>query len=254
MVEKHRPSVLIGIMNHSGIVQEAVAASRMQLVGKTKALLPDIEMELGLIYPHDIVAGRWELAKMAVALHKDFLFFLDADMLVPEHALYIMVNMNTDIVSGLGFTNSVDAPMPSLYIQIPEKDRKEKDKPYTPLLFYDKARAPVMSVDAVGLFCCLIKTSVFEKMAADHGSYIEWYNPFEREGTGEDFSFCRRAKESGFQVLVRTDVKCGHYPRWPAIIDEELYFQRRAAGAYGVVDLDASFNPIDADGNIRTSI
>lgn len=243
--KKAGPSVLIGIPNRSGWCHETVALSRLALLNRTKDALPAAELHCNLTGPDDIAQGRWELAQSAVEMGADYLFFLDSDMMVPDFTLIAMLQMNVDIVTGLGFTNHAARPVPSIYLRLPEKERADLDKPYTPLFFYHQSPKPVLEVDACGMHCCLIKTDVFHKIAEAHNSMIEWFNPFARNGCGEDFSFCRRAQDVGYKIYARLDIKCGHFPRWPRTIDEDFYLSNFDPGKYGMVYVDESFDPTE---------
>ena len=57
----------------------------------------------------------------------------------------------------------------------------------------------------VGFGCVLIKTDVLFEVAA---KFKTWFEPM--NGFGEDLSFCWRARECGYDVLLDPNVKCGH--------------------------------------------
>jgi hypothetical protein len=223
--------VLIAIPNGSGWCHEYVAFCRMGFVNKTKELLPNVKLEFALTAPHDIAEGRWDLAKQAVERNVDFLFFADSDMAIPEHALVELLSMmqSTEpvvgIATGLGFTNTVDDPRPSIYGRM-------EDGGYMPLYCYHSGGFRRYEIDACGMFCALIRTEIFQQIAEANNSIVEWYNMFKPNGASEDISFCKRAQDVGHQIFVDSEVKCGHFPRFPPLIDEALYFKQMEAGQY----------------------
>ena len=250
-------SVLIVVPNHSATCHEHVAFSRMELVNYTKEVLPQVTLRFGLTLPHNLAQGRWDLVKAASILGHDYVFFMDSDMRLPKDALATLLRMDVDISSGLGFTNDVDAPIPSMFRIVPEEERHDPTRPFQSLIFYFQAGNDVLfRADAVGMFCCLIKTSVFHKIAEDNGSILDWFNPFEQDGfqaptglpytLGEDLAFCYRASQSGYKVHVRTGIKCDHLPRWPKPVNEEMYLKNFDPVKYGCVEVGGETNGTDA--------
>jgi hypothetical protein len=70
-------------------------------------------------------------------------------------------------------------------------------------------RNTLYEVDATGTGCLMVKREVFEQMQPP------WFD-YELEAGGtrvfssEDYSFCRKAKESGCEIWVHTGYECGH--------------------------------------------
>ena len=233
MDKREKKSVLIGIPNVSGWGHEHIACSRMAMIEHTKETLPDVAIHFTLVTPHDISQGRWDLAKDAVENEFDYLFFLDSDTIVPKFALTRLLQMQTDICSGLAFTNDVEMPLPSIYVRLEESERGKCGKNYAAILLYLTAKSAILELDGIGLYACLIKTDVFNKIAEHNDSMIDWFNPFKSDGIGEDFAFCKHAQAAGFKIYVDAQIKCGHFPRWPQIIDELMFLEKVARGVYG---------------------
>jgi len=67
----------------------------------------------------------------------------------------------------------------------------------------------LIQVDAVGMACVLIHREVFEKMGGN------WFRlSYGADGIctgGEDFAWCLKAKELGYEIWVDKSIQCSHY-------------------------------------------
>jgi len=90
---------------------------------------------------------------------------------------------------------------PTIYQQTPEGA-------YTAAYAYPENR--VIEVAASGAACLLIHRSVLTKIRDEHGPV--WFDNINDNGwMGEDFSFCRRARDAGFAIHVDTGAKTSHH-------------------------------------------
>jgi hypothetical protein len=225
-MDAKQQSILIAIPSRTETCPIEAACSLAALVGYTTQHLPNVKLNVARRVCDDIALGRKDLVEAAVCGDFDYIFFLDDDMVVPPYSLVTLCQMNTDIISGLGFLNDFERPAPSMFMQTPRKYLKPDQKiNYIPVYFYFKAKAQLIEVDAVGLFCCLIKANVFQEIAKKNDTLVDWFNPFQQDGAGEDLSFCKRAKDAGFRIIVHLGIKCGHIPKSPPLIDEKMYLK-----------------------------
>lgn len=148
----------------------------------------------GLPFDH----ARNEIVKKAVKNGSDWLFFLDDDVLPPPDAFLQLTAWKKPVVSGLYY--------------------KRQGK-IVPTAYREGAHGPVPIpsvgtpgfVDFVGGGCLLIHKVVFEKLKYP---WFEWTIDQEalpsKDRLGEDFNFCRKARQAGFEVFLDTTVKCRH--------------------------------------------
>ena len=233
--------VVLAIPNRAETVPTEVALAWTQLINFTKTAKPHVTIRFAANSVYYIDEARWELVRLACERGADYVFFVDADMLIPEHALVALLDLDVDFATGLGFTNDKDRPIPSWYLYIPEHERRNHEvgktnerRCWAPLLFYHNAPPNIKAfqLDGCGLYAALIKTDVFHRIAQSHDSLIEWYNPFKRNGAGEDLSFCYRTRDLGIKVVGRRDVVCDHISRKRQLINEELYLQQFSPEKY----------------------
>jgi len=144
----------------------------------------------------------------AIKAGMDYIFFLDSDTHPLDRDMILkLVAMDVDIASGLYFAKKEGPKYPAAWQKIGEGR-------WSPIKADNKG---IVSVDAVGMGCCLIKIEVFKKLAPP------WYywthsriNPKtgvffeEKEAMSEDFHFCNKARAAGYEIFVNMDLKCKH--------------------------------------------
>jgi hypothetical protein len=129
-----------------------------------------------------VAMARNDGVKCAQDMNADFLLFLDSDMTFPRSTLHRLLAHRKDIV-GATYTKRV----PPFTLLGAVFDRNE-------------------TIDEHGLIrmrhmptgCLLIRMTVFEKLSAPHFRFLT--NETTGEIHGEDYVFCDRAHEAGFEV------------------------------------------------------
>lgn len=143
--------------------------------------------------------ARNEIAKAALEMGCDYLFFLDSDCVIPKDTLKRLTEHDRDIVAGMYFQKRYPH-LPVIYTM---------NKKGTFDIITDYPKNTLMEVDGVGMGVCMIKTSVFKKLPG------EPFEPFAatascRAINGEDLAFCKRAKQKGFKIYVDTGLQAKH--------------------------------------------
>ncbi len=125
------------------------------------------------------------------AIKPTHLFFLDSDILPAPDTLKMLLSHEASIVSGL-YRRRLTPHEPVAY-------RFDSKKILQPIVVPStaKGRKPI-KVDMVGAGCLLIEREVFEKVKAP------WFvSEWKKEGhLSEDFYFCQKARDAGFEILV----------------------------------------------------
>jgi len=179
----------------------------------------------------------------------DWILFIDSDMSWQPDAVKTLVEtrdrFDLDIVGGVCFQRS--APyQPTMYMKA-----RDAEHGYTFLEEWPEDSA--IEVDATGMAFCLIHKRVFDRILhAATGDvfpshevrqnlppppFFKWTGEY-----GEDFQFCREAKETGSHIFVDTAVKVGHVGEH-VITEEtflrELAFRSKEAQAFREVQLES---------------
>jgi hypothetical protein len=142
----------------------------------------------------------------------DYLLTIDDDVETPEHAIVKLIQDNKDIVGGFYRLKQDDRAVTA--VRIP-------GKPDFPEILKKKLLTPAVYV-STGMM--LVKRRVIEAMTAAYPSlhYTQnrtgkpaWalYQPYihHDEYLSEDWAFCQRAKDVGFEVWADGAVRCGHW-------------------------------------------
>jgi hypothetical protein len=189
--------VLIGLPN-SGSFEDLVGDSPFKSfirLAMTIASNPDsAKWEIRTIPRLITHESRNALAKMAVNEGFTHLMMIDSDHVFDKDIVHKLLLYKKDIV-GVRAYRRASPHYPCIFVK--DKDRNEKDA----MTFVDACDMGLMVTDAVGFGAVLINVEVLKKMT---------YPYFYFSKTGEDFNFCRDARELGYKVHVDTDIEIGH--------------------------------------------
>ena len=149
-----------------------------------------------------IYNSRNDLAAQAVRMEADYILWLDSDMVFPRDLLGRLLDDREkgDIVSGL-YYRRVHPYNPVAFSKLSvREDGNGCD-------YEDLKEIPddVFEVEGVGFGCVLMPTDVVLSVMA---KYTNCFMPV--HGMGEDLSFCWRARECGYKIVVDPKIPLGH--------------------------------------------
>lgn len=153
----------------------------------------------------NIRSARAEAIRIAREKKASHIFFLDDDVLVPEHILELLLRVDQDIVGGLMHK---DDGNPIVF-------RKELwDGLPAHWTDYPQTLQP-FECGGVGAGCMLIKISVFDRLDTASPNYGDmWYFNYDETGKSMDIRFCRNAMSVGAKVWCVPFPECqqlSHY-------------------------------------------
>lgn len=155
-----------------------------------------------------VAENRNELAKYALEVGAEYIFYVDDDQIIPSDTLTKLLSHQKDIVSGL-------------YLH--------RNPPFAPLIFgredekglvYHRllrtGESGLIPVVCSGAGCLLINMKVFEKMEKP------WWTlgQIEKDKWCDDVDFCRRARAAGFDLYCDLNAPVGHVmisQVWPTL-------------------------------------
>ncbi len=156
-----------------GTVTSRTALSLMNTMKLSYDIFPVFD------YSNDIWSSREKLVDIASQFLCSHIFFVDGDMEFPSETLQKLIEADKDIV-GCDY-NFKYLPLTAIAEPLTEK---------TDGLY---------QVKGMGFGCVLIKMSVFEKLSRPCFIY-----------PSDDFSFCGKAREVGFEVWVDGSINIKH--------------------------------------------
>lgn len=153
-----------------------------------------------------IYDARNKLAKQAIKMQADYTMWLDSDMIFKPDTMVRLLAHNAPIVSGAYFRRSP----PYHLVAFDKCDAETREWTDLPL------PTETVKCGGVGFGCVLVRTDVLFEVAA---KYKTWFEPM--NGFGEDLSFCYRARECGFDILLDPTITCGHVGH--IVVNEDFY-------------------------------
>lgn len=189
--------VLIAVPTHTSKV-------RMEWAINFRGLVPPVNCSqvLQVIPGRSVEEARNVAAQKAVELNAKYLFFLDDDVLCPNHTLrrfiqHMEENPEWDAISAIVPTKTREAE-PCIF-------RNGHPGPYLAWEFNT-----VFPVDTCGMACCLIRTEALSKMERPWFDWVRGTDGLDHYEEGEDLYFCRKLKEAGGTIMADGAVLCGH--------------------------------------------
>lgn len=148
---------------------------------------------------------------------RDYLLTLDDDIDVPQDFIIELIAADKDIIGGFYRLKDKDSAHTAIRMPL---DRKH-EIPDFPEIFKNDMIVPAKYVSTG---CMLVKRSVFLRMIGHYKElhYLQnvtrkqaWalYLPFihENEYLSEDWAFCQRAEDIGFEIWAHGGVRCAHW-------------------------------------------
>ena len=153
-----------------------------------------------------IYDARNKLAKQAIKMQADYTMWFDSDMIFHPDTMIRLLDHNAPIVSGAYFRRSP----PYHLVAFDKCDTENREWTDLPL------PKETVKCGGVGFGCVLVRTDVLLDVAA---KYKTWFEPM--NGFGEDLSFCYRARQCGYDVLLDPSISCGHVGH--IVVNEDFY-------------------------------
>ena len=140
-----------------------------------------------------LINQRENLIGQAIAMKSEWVLWLDSDMMFPPTTLLRLLAHNQDIVA----CNYMKRSYPFKSVAFMDTNDWES---WVPLQSEDE----LLTVEAIGMGCVLMRTSVFEKLNRPYFEYT--YQPKTKDWGGEDFTLFKKLTGVGVQLKVDTNL------------------------------------------------
>lgn len=143
---------------------------------------------------------------------RDWLYMTDTDTVFTKDTVERLQRRNKQIISGLVYVGG-ETPFPMMYQKI--ADASIELGMYHVKQEWIRAawkRGEVLRVDGVGAGALLVHRDVYLEVKKRLQLPVPWYQETSvgKSVMGEDFTFCQRVAECGFEIFVDTEVRVGH--------------------------------------------
>ncbi len=198
-MEHHDRKILVAIPSMDTVpARFAQSLAMLQSVDDTKVMF-----NIGSL----VYMSRETLCVHAVKMEADYMLWLDSDMIFDPDLLRRMMktmdDYDLDILTGVYYRRTGNYS-PVLYkkIEFDELDRCT----WQELWDVPAPNSGLFEVEGCGFGCVLMKTDVILDVK---GRFGKLFTPI--GGTGEDLSFCWRARQCGYKVMCDPSIPLGHY-------------------------------------------
>lgn len=151
-----------------------------------------------------IYTSRNNLAGLAINQEADYIFWLDSDMMFPpgalRHMLKTIEEQEDDVILSGVYYRRVAPFSPVVFSEL---DLSGPSAKWTNMDEIPKDK--VFECEGFGFGCVLAPTAAFMDVQAKFGDMFTPIN-----GTGEDLSFCWRARQAGWKLLCDPRIELGH--------------------------------------------
>jgi hypothetical protein len=152
------------------------------------------------------------LAEDFLSHDEEYMFLVDDDQLFPPDTLTRLLAHKKDIVGGIYLRRG----FPFEPVVFDHASDSGRVRPH----FLNKGETGLVPVKALGMGCLLLHRRVLETMKKPWWALAT----IEPDLISEDLTFCRDARNAGFEIWCDLDVKVGHIaiiPIWPHFQDGE---------------------------------
>ncbi len=155
------------------------------------------------IWPVDYM--RNEVVRQALERDDwDYLWFIDDDIIPPLGTIQRLVEAGKDIIAApYHALQWASEGVPRLSWAVTQRNDDGSPKKVS-------LGEELTQVHGCGMGCTLIHRPVFESIKSPWFEYKTDYTTIPYERQGEDFDFCNKARDAGFEVWCDPSVVCGH--------------------------------------------
>ena len=136
-----------------------------------------------------LINQRERLIQQAIEVKSEWALWLDSDMMFPSTTLLRLLSHNQDIVA----CNYMKRSHPFKSVTFMDTNDWES---WVPIQSEDE----LLTAEATGMGCLLMRTSVFQKLNKPYFEYT--YEPKTKDWIGEDFTLFKKLNELGYQLKI----------------------------------------------------
>jgi len=159
------------------------------------------DAEINFVTGQPVDDARNKMVKKFLESDNEWLLMIDDDVVPPDNAIEVMLGHGKKVIGSLCFTSQGVGGIIPLVMK-----RNEVGYEIDPRVGVVKG---LLEVDGLGTGCLMIHRSVIKKIKKPLFNF-----EYDADGVvscGEDFNFCRKAKNAGFGIFVDTTLICRHF-------------------------------------------
>lgn len=206
ILEKSLKRIMIGVPCYS-----YVEADCMKSI--SDLIIPDgVEVVLEIALGYTVATARNELTRRAIAGNYDYLFWVDADIILPRTALIQLLAIDADLSTGWYSKKIPNQKDPIIELYGPDKLLQQNMVNLT-VSDLDKAQA-AFPILGCGLGCTLQKVSTLRKLTEDNKEAFIYVIEDKKALCSEDLYMCLNMTKAGFTMKADPRLKCPHIGKY----------------------------------------
>jgi hypothetical protein len=161
-----------------------------------------------------VAAARNKVVRRFLDSGRDWLYMTDTDTVFKADTIERLSARGKQVISALVYVAG-ETPFPMMFQRIADIGSGIGAFHLPPEWMraaWDRGADGCLQVDAVGAGCLLVHRDVYLEVEKSLQLPIPWYQETSMGNmvVGEDFTFCMRLAECGYEIFVDTDVRVGH--------------------------------------------
>jgi hypothetical protein len=136
-----------------------------------------------------LINQRERLIEQAIEVKSEWVLWLDSDMMFPSTTLLRLLAHKQDIVA----CNYMKRSQPFKSVTFMDTNDWES---WVPI----KSEDELLTVEATGMGCLLMRTSVFQRLKKPYFEYT--FQPTTKDWLGEDFTLFKKLNSLGYQLKI----------------------------------------------------
>lgn len=171
--------------------------------------IPDgFEAHLEIIKGYAVHQARNILVDIAIKGGYDYVFWIDADVILPTNILSALIDTGMDIICGYYLKKIQDKEIVEIFGECPELGGQ-----LTNVYLKDMPKQTgIYQIGACGFGCTLTNVEVFKKILDNKEDSDLCFDYIYKKNAmcSEDILFCQKALKLGYKTFVHTGMRCGH--------------------------------------------
>lgn len=202
IIQKPVKKVMLAIPCHSHIEVQTIKSIDNLIVGD------DVECAIEIAKGYTVATARNELVKRAIRDNYDYVFWIDADMVLPPMILCRLLAMDSDLATGWYVKKIPDLQDGVTELLGPDKLQQ---LPMTNIRESELTNAPgIIDILGCGLGCSLMKTSALKKLSEDGKQPFVYVVNSDKSICSEDLYMCINMRKLGMTLKADPTQRCGH--------------------------------------------
>ena len=202
VIVRPRKRVMLAVPCHSHIEAETIKSINDLIIGD------DVECTLEIVKGYTVATARNELTSRAIEGKYDYVFWIDADMILPPMILSRLMAVDADLATGW-YVKKIPGRKDGV-TELLGPDKLQRLPMINILESELSEQKGIINILGCGLGCSLMKTSALEKLSEGGQQPFVYVVNYDKSICSEDLYMCINMRKLGMTLKADTTQRCGH--------------------------------------------